>query len=28
MLFDNLFKPGQLYTQPQSCTLNSLRLVS
>ncbi|PMC00954.1 DNA alkylation repair protein [Streptococcus sp. UMB0029] len=28
MLFKNLFKLGQLYLQPQSCTLSKLRLAS
>ncbi|MCC0092366.1 DNA alkylation repair protein [Streptococcus mitis] len=28
MLFENLFKPRQLYLQPQSCALSNLRLVS
>ncbi|MDA5264050.1 DNA alkylation repair protein [Streptococcus pneumoniae] len=26
ILFENLFKPRQLYLQPQSSALNSLRL--
>ncbi|TVW34214.1 DNA alkylation repair protein [Streptococcus pneumoniae] len=28
MLFENLFKPRQLYLQPQSCALSNLRLTS
>ncbi|TMR73014.1 DNA alkylation repair protein [Streptococcus pseudopneumoniae] len=28
MLFENLFKPRQLYLQPQSSTLSNLRLAS
>ncbi|TVW03646.1 DNA alkylation repair protein [Streptococcus pneumoniae] len=28
MLFENLFKPHQLYLQPQSCALSNLRLAS
>ncbi|AUB34166.1 DNA alkylation repair protein [Streptococcus pneumoniae] len=28
MLFENLFKPRQLYLQPQSCALSNLRLAS
>ncbi|OKQ20948.1 DNA alkylation repair protein [Streptococcus pneumoniae] len=28
MLFENLFKPRQLYLQPQNSVLSSLRLAS
>ncbi|NIB89316.1 DNA alkylation repair protein [Streptococcus pseudopneumoniae] len=28
MLFENLFKPCQLYLQPQSCALSNLQLAS
>ncbi|NIB82814.1 DNA alkylation repair protein [Streptococcus pseudopneumoniae] len=28
MLFENLFKPRQLYLQPQNTVLSSLRLAS
>ncbi|PLA03798.1 DNA alkylation repair protein [Streptococcus oralis subsp. dentisani] len=28
ILFENLFKPRQLYLQPQSSALNNLRLAS
>ncbi|PLA05175.1 DNA alkylation repair protein [Streptococcus oralis subsp. dentisani] len=28
MLFENLFKPRQLYLQPQSCALSNLLLAS
>ncbi|MCC0091946.1 DNA alkylation repair protein [Streptococcus sp. NM] len=28
ILFENLFKPRQLYLQPQNCALSNLRLAS